>query len=69
MQRGLVITMNKQVEAYLEKFGDLPPLFIMMTYEHPVYRNLIRIALDTNEPITPDMVEKEMKRQDVKCDM
>lgn len=66
MFENIVKTYGKN---YTKRFGELLPLYMMLSYEHPVYKNLIRIALDTNEPNTLDMVEKGMKRQGVKCDM
>ncbi len=69
MQRDLVIIMNDDLIKYSQMFGDFPPLFMMMSYEHPVYKKLIKVAIDLNEPITAEMVEKEMKNQNVKCDL
>ena len=60
---------NDLVEKYIDLFNEMPPMYMMMSYSHPVYQNLLRVAIDTETKITTDMIDKEMKRQGVKCDI
>ncbi len=43
---------NALLNEYYEKFGELPPLEAMLSYNHPMYQKLMKQALKTGEPIT-----------------
>ena len=57
------------VNEYFLKFGDFPPLLMMMSYEHPIYQKLMKNALKTGIAVTADDIEKEINEYDIKYDM
>ncbi len=59
---------NVLLMEYFRKFKELPPLEAMVSYEHPVYQKLMRIAINVGEEITAEQLDEELKKQDVKSD-
>lgn len=57
------------LNEYVIMFESNPPLCMMMSYSHPIYQNLMKVAIDTKTPITLEQVEKEMEKQNIKYDL
>lgn len=60
---------KKEVQMrYMDKFGDFPPLLMMMSYNHPVYVKLMTKSLLSGKPVDLDEIDKEVEKQHVKYD-
>ena len=60
---------KKLEEEYLDKFGDLPPLNMTMSYSHPVYQYLMKKALNENKEISMNDLDNEIDKRHIKYDM
>lgn len=59
---------NKLLLSYVGCFKDLPPSCMMITYEHPIYQKLMRVAIDLGEEITIEQLEKELEENHIEYD-
>lgn len=59
---------NELAVRYLDKFGNehMIPLLYTMSYDHPVYQELMKKGLDRGYPITN--LELQTALKDVKAD-
>jgi len=49
---------DKIIEEYLDKFGKMPPLDVVMGYYNEEYLKLMQKAVKDNKEITPEFLEK-----------
>ncbi|MCR5350794.1 MAG: hypothetical protein K6E20_07380 [Acholeplasmatales bacterium] len=54
---------------YHNKFGELPPLEMCLSYNHPMYQKLMKQALKTGEPITAEQIDEYIEKHNIKYDM
>lgn len=49
---------EKIIEEYVKKFGELPPNDAVISYYDELYQKLMEKSIETNRPITPEILEK-----------
>lgn len=50
---------NRELNNYVEKFGDFPYLPMMASYEDDIYQYLLSMALLRGTPLTNEEIDKE----------
>ena len=60
---------NMLLMQYHNKFGELPPLEAMLSYNHPMYQKLMKQALETGEPITVEQIDEYIENHNIEYDM
>ena len=50
---------NRELNNYVDKFGDFPYLPMMASYEDDIYQYLLSMALLRGTPLTEEEIEKE----------
>ena len=51
------MTENKVLDAYIEKFGERPPLLMTMTYDDEAYIEAMNKAIERGVPLDDDEID------------
>ena len=54
---------DKIIEQYVEKFGEMPPADMVISYYDEFYQKLMKKAIEENKIISPEVLEEAIGNQ------